>query len=41
MTPTEQRSDSSDTLHIPMQEASVGHLDLGGPFFTISVISQF
>ena len=41
MTPTEQRSDSADTLHIPMQEASVGHLDLGGPFFTISVISQF
>jgi len=41
MTPTEQRTDSSDTLHIPMQEASVGHLDLGGPFFTISVVSQF
>ncbi|MEO6774061.1 MAG: hypothetical protein ABI467_13765 [Kofleriaceae bacterium] len=41
MTPTERRTDSSDTLHIPMQEASVGHLDLGGPFFTISVLSQF
>ena len=41
MTPTEQRTDSSDTLHIPMQEASVGHLDLGGPFFTISLVSQF
>ena len=41
MTPAEQRTDSADTLHIPMQEASVGHLDLGGPFFTISLVSQF
>jgi len=41
MTPSEARSDSADTLHIPMQEASVGHLDLGGPFFSISVVSQF
>lgn len=41
MTPTEARSDSADTLHIPMQEASLGHLDLGGPFFTIGLVSQF
>jgi hypothetical protein len=41
MTPVEDRSDSSDTLHIPMQEASVGHLDLGGPFFTFGLVSQF
>jgi len=41
MTPAEARSDSSDTLHIPMQEASLGHLDLGGPFFTFGLVSQF
>jgi hypothetical protein len=41
LVPTEQRTDDSDTLHIPMSEASLGHLDLGGAFFNIGLVSQF
>lgn len=40
LTPRPDRG-NGDTLHIPMQEASLGHLDLGGPIATVSVISQF
>lgn len=39
--PTEKRTDAADTLHIPMQEASLGHLDLGGAFINIGLVSQF
>jgi hypothetical protein len=41
LVPTEQRTDDADTLHIPMSEASLGHLDLGGAFFNIGLVSQF
>jgi hypothetical protein len=30
-----------DTILLPMQEASLGHLDLGGRFFGFSFVSQF
>jgi hypothetical protein len=40
LVPRQDRSDG-DTLYIPMQEASLGHLDLGGPFATIGLVSQF
>jgi hypothetical protein len=30
-----------DTLKIPLTEASIGHLDLSGPYATIGVMSQF
>ena len=37
------RPDGADdgTLHIRMTEASIGRLDLSGPFFTVSFLSQF
>jgi hypothetical protein len=41
LTPTEQRTDDADTLHIPMSEASLGHLDLGGAFINVGLVSQF
>ncbi len=40
LVPTWDRG-GGDTLYIPMQEASLGHLGLGGPFATISLVSQF
>ena len=41
LVPTEQRTDAADTLHIPMSEASLGHLNLGGAFINIGLVSQF
>ena len=41
LVPTEERTDDADTLHIPMSEASLGHLDLGGGFVNIGLVSQF
>lgn len=41
LVPTEQRTDDADTLHIPMSEASLGHLDLGGAFIHVGLVSQF
>lgn len=37
------RPDGADdgTLHLRMTEASIGRLDLSGPFFTVSFLSQF
>jgi hypothetical protein len=37
------RSESADasTIVLDMMEASLGHLDLGGPYFSASMISQF
>ena len=29
------------TLHLPMTEASIGHLDLSGPFVAITFLSEF
>ena len=29
------------TLHIPVTEASVGHLDLSGQYLTFGIVSQF
>jgi hypothetical protein len=41
LVPTEQRTDDPDTLHIPMSEASLGRLNLGGAYLDISFITQF
>jgi hypothetical protein len=39
--PHDERSGAADTLYLPMQEASLGHLDLGGPYFNFGLFSQF
>jgi hypothetical protein len=39
--PREGRSGDADTLYLPMQEASLGHLDLSGPYFNLGLFSQF
>jgi hypothetical protein len=41
LVPTQQRTDSSDTLHIPVTEASLGHLDLSGLYANIGLVAQF
>ncbi|MEO8549177.1 MAG: hypothetical protein ABI678_04370 [Kofleriaceae bacterium] len=41
LVPHDERSGSADTLYLPMQEASLGHLDLGGPYFNFGLFSQF
>lgn len=33
--------DDGDVIRLPMREASLGHLDLGGRFFGLSLVSQF
>ncbi len=40
LVPKQQRADDG-TLYIPMTEASLGHLDLGGPYVNISLLTQF
>ena len=41
LVPIQERSDSSDTLHIPVTEASLGHLDLSGIYASIALVAQF
>jgi hypothetical protein len=41
LVPTQERTDSSDTLHIPVTEASLGHLDLSGMYANIGLVAQF
>ena len=42
LTATSDRGDGDgDTLRLPMNESSLGHLDLGGRFFGFSILSQF
>ncbi len=33
--------EDGDVIRLPMSEASLGHLDLGGRFFGVSLVSQF
>ena len=39
LTPKQSMDDT--TLHIPVTEASVGHLDLSGQYLTFGIVSQF
>lgn len=41
LVPHGERSGDADTLYLPMQEASLGHLDLSGPYFNFGLFSQF
>lgn len=41
LVPREERSADADTLYLPMQEASLGHLDLSGAYFNFGLFSQF
>jgi hypothetical protein len=34
-------SGGGDAILLPRSEASFGHLDLGGPFYELSLVSQF
>jgi hypothetical protein len=38
---TAHRDASSDTLMLPMTEVGLGHLDLSGPTFALSLVGQF
>jgi hypothetical protein len=38
---TPRAEQSGDTLKIAMAEASIGHLDLGGPTFAVSLVAGF
>jgi hypothetical protein len=41
LTAAPDRGGDDDVIRLPMVEASLGHLDLGGRFFGVSAISQF
>ncbi|HEY0252204.1 MAG TPA: hypothetical protein VGC41_11800 [Kofleriaceae bacterium] len=41
LTPVRSRDGDGDTLYLPMQESSIGRLDLGGPYFAFTFVTQF
>lgn len=41
LTPKRERDGDSDTLYLPMMEASLGHLDLSGVYGGFTLFSQF
>jgi hypothetical protein len=41
LTASPDSGDDDDVIRLPMSETSLGHLDLGGRFFGVSLVSQF